>query len=188
MSCIIGGEALACDDNGIGSFDLSFGITALTTECFYTGESSTSTARSNASHGPWNSQTNSAIISFHRPSKAGRGACRGAITAHKRSPCDSARPQPPAASKERPKKSRRPGSIRGFISHLVLHCASPRRKRAPLARGSSVGGTRDTRRYLLPAFSCCSFGSRCAGVCWELPWPLVEGLLAPSFCCDGVCC
>jgi hypothetical protein len=52
---------------------ISFGITA---QCFYTGESSTSTARSNASHGPWNSQTNSAIISFHRPSKAGRGACR----------------------------------------------------------------------------------------------------------------
>ena len=75
------------------------------------------------------------------------------------------------------------------------HERAPAEKRAPLARGSSIRWNRVTQRYLLPAFSCCSFagrwmdpGLRCAGVCCELPWPLVEGLLAPSLRCDGACC
>jgi ATP dependent DNA ligase domain len=34
-SCIIDGEAVACDDNGVASFDL-VGTTALTAACFYT--------------------------------------------------------------------------------------------------------------------------------------------------------
>ena len=34
-SCIIDGEAVACDDSGVASFDLVF-ITALTRACFYT--------------------------------------------------------------------------------------------------------------------------------------------------------
>src|SRR6516225_6445057 len=75
------------------------------------------------------------------------------------------------------------------------HERAPAEKRAPLARGSSIRWNRITQRYLLPAFSCCSFagrwldpGLRCAGVCCELPWPLVEGLFAPSLRCDGAWC
>jgi ATP-dependent DNA ligase len=35
-SCIIDGEAVACDDNGVASFDLIRHHRALTTACFYT--------------------------------------------------------------------------------------------------------------------------------------------------------
>ena len=59
----------------------------------------------------------SITITAHAPPK---------IATNKRSPCDSARPQPPPASKKRPKRSRRPGSIRGFISD-VLSMAPTRR-------------------------------------------------------------
>jgi hypothetical protein len=67
-----------------------------------------------------------AIYSFREFAEAGGSAhAPPKIATNKRSPCDSARPQPPPASKKRPKRSRRPGSIRGFISDRFKYGPDP---------------------------------------------------------------